>query len=476
VSVQQDPAATSHSYSFFHRFGLYNLIGTGFVSDDEASDSDSDSSDSACERALKRRRIMSSPTNYKIKEDSAEDYFDITELADEPPAGSYDSKDDYDIEDAIPAAKVGADGSYESKNPSDDKDLMPPPPLDAAPSVKQDDGASTSTETTPAAVNGTCDKKSSADKKLTPLGAMLPSKYANVDVTDLFPDFRQDKVLRFSRLFGPGKFSSLPQIWRSVRRKAKKRRKEREKQGTSESNTSDSDVESKRSNGFNLKFAATPPRDMVLSDDEDKLLSEKTNDEKEEKLDDSQSSDQKAKAAADWRFGPAQIWYDMLDVPETGEGFNYGFKVREKVKTEEVSEAPRNEEEDDQIPDDAYLMVSQLHWEEDVVWDGSLIKDKVEQKLNSKFNAAGWLPSSGSRTAAFSQPGKSNLPGSLSDKKSNVSNIIGKYGKAQQQKPQEDPDETWYSIFPVENEELVYSKWEEEVIWDCDGKLIFFLN
>ena len=28
----------------------------------------------------------------------------------------------------------------------------------------------------------------------TPLGAMLPPKYANVEVTDLFPDFREDKV------------------------------------------------------------------------------------------------------------------------------------------------------------------------------------------------------------------------------------------------------------------------------------------
>lgn len=32
---------------------------------------------------------------------------------------------------------------------------------------------------------------------------------------------------------------------------------------------------------------------------------------------------------ADWRFGPAQLWYDMLDVPETGEGFDYGFKTKE---------------------------------------------------------------------------------------------------------------------------------------------------
>lgn len=57
---------------------------------------------------------------------------------------------------------------------------------------------------------------------------MLPSKYANVDVRELFPDFRPDKVLRFSRLFGPGKPTSLPQIWRSVRKKRRKRKQSRE--------------------------------------------------------------------------------------------------------------------------------------------------------------------------------------------------------------------------------------------------------
>lgn len=41
-------------------------------------------------------------------------------------------------------------------------------------------------------------KSEKGDKELrrldTPLAAMLPSKYANVDVTELFPDFRPDKV------------------------------------------------------------------------------------------------------------------------------------------------------------------------------------------------------------------------------------------------------------------------------------------
>lgn len=31
----------------------------------------------------------------------------------------------------------------------------------------------------------------------TPLAAMLPSKYENTDVTELFPDFRHDKVQCF---------------------------------------------------------------------------------------------------------------------------------------------------------------------------------------------------------------------------------------------------------------------------------------
>lgn len=33
-------------------------------------------------------------------------------------------------------------------------------------------------------------------------------------------------------------------------------------------------------------------------------------------------------STAHWRFGPAQVWYDMLNVPESGEGFNYGFKAK----------------------------------------------------------------------------------------------------------------------------------------------------
>jgi hypothetical protein len=33
---------------------------------------------------------------------------------------------------------------------------------------------------------------------------------------------------------------------------------------------------------------------------------------------------------------------------------------------------------------------------------------------------------------------------------------------------QDDGDDTYYSIFPVENEDLIYRRWEDDVIWDAE--------
>lgn len=102
------------------------------------------------------------------------------------------------------------------------------------------------------------------------------------------------------------------------------------------------------------------------------------------------------------------------------------------------------------------------------------------QKLNSKNNAAGWVPSSGNRTAqAFSQPGKGapvNVAPNVRLATSQITTPLHmqsqknklNMGKGNQQ-PQREEDDTWYSIFPVENEELVYGLWEEEVIWDPEN-------
>ncbi|XP_022830703.1 transcription initiation factor TFIID subunit 1 isoform X5 [Spodoptera litura] len=347
--------------------------------------------------------------------------------------------DFFDIDDAVDDVKSGQatnDEGYEG-DMEGDGELMPPP------------------STIPS-------HKSSSDrpKRLeTPLAAMLPSKYANVDVRELFPDFRPDKVLLFSRLFGPGKLSSLPQIWRGV-----KKRRRRKRSGSTSSDTPPTPAENQE-----VQYA---------SDDEDKLLKPMEENQQTNTDNNSNNSNDKSQrpTPAHWRFGPAQMWYDMLNVPETGDGFDYGFKAkapspeREENKPKEVEEEKPEEKKDEEdsdsgFPDDSFLMVSQLQWEDDVIWDGSEIKHKVLARLNSKSNAAGWVPTSVSRTAQqFSHP-RPQPPAPLQPKPPTATAT----SKDAAGNSADGEDNTWYSIFPVENEELVYGTWEDEVIWDAEN-------
>ena len=75
---------------------------------------------------------------------------------------------------------------------------------------------------------------------------------------------------------------------------------------------------------------------------------------------------------------------------------------------------------------------------------------KVLQKLNSKTNAAGWVPSSFNRTAG-------SFSSSQGTSKS-ISSLPGVKLQTLQHKKPTDADDTWNSIFPVENEELAYGK------------------
>lgn len=77
------------------------------------------------------------------------------------------------------------------------------------------------------------------------------------------------QVLRFSRLFGPGKKSSLPQIWRGVKKRRKKQKKESHAD-KSKVVTSDSDMDAgnRKKKGWNLNIASPPPPEQCESDDE----------------------------------------------------------------------------------------------------------------------------------------------------------------------------------------------------------------
>ncbi|XP_068208830.1 transcription initiation factor TFIID subunit 1 [Palaemon carinicauda] len=381
------------------------------------------------------------------KSPSAVDYSDINEAAeDDTLAHPIDDGIDYDADE---------DENGLSKS---DSELMPPPPL-------------------PRCSEGGNAALSLADRKklTTPLAAMLPSKYLNIDVREIFPDFRSDSVLRFARLFGPGKISNLPKIWKGVKRKKKKRLLST----SSENNYSGDD-------GYNseevsssdiiklcdLKLGPEPTPEVCVADDSVRFSQTQEQDQENgnQKGDGDKGNhhDPNKPHEADWRYGPAQLWYDMLDVPAAGCNFDYGFKVKTKdemgavEKTEDGSDFIKEEnpikvttsETDEDFPDDSFHMVTQYNWEDDIIWNGDDIKHKLNQKR--KNMAAGWVPSSYNRTAqAFSQPTK--VATSFTST------------KATKSKSQAPVDDTWYSIFPVENEELVYGIWEDNIIWDPES-------
>ena len=264
----------------------------------------------------------------------------------------------------------------------------------------------------------------------TPLAEMLPSKYENSDVTEFFPEFRVDKTLRFSRLFGPGKSSLMPNPWKSV--KCKKRKKKRqlsenkdldaskendnskkEQSSSSSPNDNETAIQSisdeqqqqqqqqtnsstnKTDSEFQLKFAETFNENDVEEDQEDLLkrdLECKTYLNSDENLD-----GDLAQKMVHWRNGPAAYWYNDMFVPDASKIFEFGFKKRQdKMNNEDDSEDEENSfEEDDDLSDhsleDCYHMVTQGSWEDEIIWNGEECKQKILAKNAEKYNVAGWV-------------------------------------------------------------------------------------
>ncbi|XP_057259121.1 transcription initiation factor TFIID subunit 1 isoform X8 [Pezoporus wallicus] len=336
-----------------------------------------------------------------------------------------------------------------------DSKLMPPPPPPPVPGKKEDEK-----DTAAAGI-----MQRDATKQ-------LPS------VTELFPEFRPGKVLRFLRLFGPGK--NVPSVWRSARRKRKKKHRElaQEMQIQEGEVVVESGMEGK--SPWEYEFAAPPPPEQCLSDDEITMMAPVESKFSQSAGDTDKVTDTKPKVA-EWRYGPAQLWYDMLGIPEDGSGFDYGFKLKEKKEEEETKghadeeDARLMDEKDDLLADEHFLMVTQLQWEDDVIWNGEDVKHKGTK--TQRASLAGWLPSSMTRNAtAYNAQQGLNRSGSLLNppiplvQKPNVAGVLGIAKGKEKQTPEQqvsvDEDKTWYSIFPIDNEELVYGRWEDNIIWD----------
>ncbi|XP_060106033.1 transcription initiation factor TFIID subunit 1 isoform X1 [Heteronotia binoei] len=399
------------------------------------------------------------------------------------------------------------DDDYDADSEDIDAKLMPPPPPPPVPAKKEDekdlsasgsedgDGIILPSIIAPSsAASEKMDFSSSSDSesesgsqearqaeskegKLTlPLAGIMQRDATKQlpCVTDLFPEFRPGKVLRFLRLFGPGK--NVPSVWRSARRKRKKKHREltQEVQIQEGEATAETGVEGK--SPWEYEFAPPPPPEQCLSDDEITMMAPVESKFSQSTGDADKVADTRPKVA-EWRYGPAQLWYDMLGIPEDGSGFDYGFKLKECQEEEEEPVDPEGER-DELLADEHFLMVTQLQWEDDVIWNGEDIKHKGTK--TQRASLAGWLPSSMTRNAtAYNAQQGLNRSGSLLNlpvplvQKPSVAAVLGIAKGKEKQLPEQqaflDEDKPWFSIFPIDNEELVYGRWEDNIIWDDEA-------
>uniref|UniRef100_A0A669PVB2 Transcription initiation factor TFIID subunit n=1 Tax=Phasianus colchicus TaxID=9054 RepID=A0A669PVB2_PHACC len=409
--------------------GLGNLITEITASEDESAEADGAQLDEE---------------GWVKSTEDAVDYSDINEVAEDEsrrykqamgslqPMGRQDEDED----------------DYDADCEDIDSKLMPPPPPPPVPGKKEDekDAAATVSEDGDGIILPSITAPSSAasykvdfsSSKLTlPFAGIMQRDTSKLlpSVTELFPEFRPGKVLRFLRLFGPGK--NIPSVWRSARRKRKKKHRElaQEVQIQEGEVVVESGMEGK--SPWEYEFAAPPPPEQCLSDDEITMMAPVESKFSQSAGDTDKVTDTKPKVA-EWRYGPAQLWYDMLGIPEDGSGFDYGFKLKEKTEQEVKGQTDEKlvDEKDDLLADEHFLMVTQLQWEDDVIWNGEDVKHKGTK--TQRASLAGWLPSSMTRNATAYNAQQVSL----------------------------DEDKPWYSIFPIDNEELVYGRWEDNIIWD----------
>uniref|UniRef100_A0A7N6BCZ6 Transcription initiation factor TFIID subunit n=1 Tax=Anabas testudineus TaxID=64144 RepID=A0A7N6BCZ6_ANATE len=389
--------------------------------------------------------------------EDAVDYSDISEVAEDET-----KKYRQAMGSLQPCRKTDDEDDYDADCEDIDSKLMPPPPPPSLPtSAKKEEPSSQIGEEgdgiilpsiiAPSSTGDKVDFSSSSDSESEtdrpcqgpgsgappdrlnlPLAGIMQKDAAKAlpGVTQLFPEFRPGRVLRFLRLFGPGK--NMPSVWRSARRK--KKRKHRDPQpGTPPPEGEPTEPNQEKSSGWIYEYAPPPPPEQCLSDDEITMMAPVESKFSQACGDGDKEAESRPKVA-EWRYGPAQLWYDMLGVPEDGSSFNYGFKLKEDQSSEP------QKQETTALENELFLMVTQLQWEDDIIWNGEDVKHKGTK--TQRASLAGWLPSSMTRNANAYNAQQGKMKTSLEE------------------------DCPWFSIFPIDNEELVYGRWEDSIIWD----------
>ena len=399
-----------------------------------------------------------------VKADDALDYSDINEM----------------VEDTDGCSAVVLESEVENRYVK-----VMPPPCQVSVRTEEVDVKHVKTEVS-VSTNNVDMKETSHSSLQTPLAALLPPELAGRDVREWFPEFRPGSVLRFSRLFRP---SHVPHVWKRKKKKPTTPSAVPDKPDFDDNKSSaalSAEVQQteldKATDKYDENMEITPGENKtadnlsslklnlgrkarpeeLAQDDEALLLSAAMLNG------DGGSGSERGRDAgpsvAEWRYGPARLWYDMLGISESGDGFDYGFQLKQ-TSQETAEQASGNSSSKVEYPDEAFLMVTQVQWEDEVIWDGEKARDRVMMSLRQRGPAAGWIPSTNARTMQqYMQQMASSGSGPLAPGWSGTQSksMISQLGDAA-------TTDMWYSIFPIENEALVYGRWEDDVIWDAQA-------
>ncbi|CAL8140505.1 unnamed protein product [Orchesella dallaii] len=105
-----------------------------------------------------------------------------------------------------------------------------------------------------------------------------------------------------------------------------------------------------------------------------------------------------------WRHGPSKYWYDKYGIPENAVDYSAVMKAEEQnrhvnfeyhspcswnVPIKSVSECILSPNKKLTYPADALYLVSQIEWENDVIWDAAEV---IKGKYKPKVFSAGCIP------------------------------------------------------------------------------------
>jgi transcription initiation factor TFIID subunit 1 len=104
---------------------------------------------------------------------------------------------------------------------------------------------------------------------------------------------------------------------------------------------------------------------------------------------------------ANWRVGPARLWYDQIGLSLDLPTYDYGFKLKSSQRLQ-TQTSKENLTGDNELTGNASLPVNLIRWEDDIIYDTSVLRDKLD--LNTpKIRYCGWVPTTNFRSLASFQ-------------------------------------------------------------------------